>query len=337
VSGCDKGEVVGVTRSLAGAGARRGWLGGALAAVLLVPLLAACTTSSPPSTPAGGSPSPSDGAHQDGTAETISVNVDKRPFSLHIPASYHKGSAVPLVILLHGYTASGEQQEGYMKFTPESDKRGFLYAFPDGTIDPMNNRFWNATDACCDLYGSKVDDSTYITDIIKSLEKDYTVDTAKVYLVGHSNGAFMDYRMACDHADLITAIAPLNGAMWLDTSKCKPANPVSVLDIRSTSDETINYQGGAIIGHKYPSAAVTEADWLAFDHCGKAATAGKPLDLDTNLPGAETSVAIHASGCAGGSTVEVWTINGGTHIPAFNDNYAGDVMDVLLNWTKPTV
>jgi polyhydroxybutyrate depolymerase len=327
--------VVGVIRSLAHAAERGRWLGGALTAVVLAPLLAACTTSSPPTTNA--SPSPSGVVHEDGTAETIQVDVDKRPFALHIPASYHKGTSVPLVILLHGYTASGDGQEQYMKFTPESDKRGFLYAYPDGTIDPMNNRFWNATDACCDLYGSKVDDSTYIADIIKGLERDYSVDSSRVYLVGHSNGAFMNYRMACDHADLITAIAPLNGAMWLDTSKCKPANPVSVLDIRSTADETINYAGGAIIGHKYPSAAVTEADWIAFDHCGKTATAGKPIDLDSNLPGAETTVKTYASGCAGGSTVEVWTIKGGSHIPVFNDTFAASVMDVLLSHSKATV
>jgi polyhydroxybutyrate depolymerase len=301
-----------------------------------MPLLAACTTSSPAATTPTGSASPTAGVHQDGTAETISVTIDKRPFSFHIPASYHKGTSMPLVILLHGYTASGDRQEQYMKFTPESDKRGFLYAYPDGMIDPMNNRFWNATDACCDLYGSKVDDSTYIADIIKGIEHDYSVDTTRVYLVGHSNGAFMDYRMACDHADLITAIAPLNGAMWLDTSKCKPSGPVSVLDIRSTSDETIMYNGGNIIGHKYPSAAVTEADWLAFDHCGKKATTGTPLDLDTTLPGAETTVATYAS-CAGGSTVEVWTIKGGTHIPVFNDTYASNVMDVLLTHSKSSV
>jgi pimeloyl-ACP methyl ester carboxylesterase len=72
-------------------------------------------------------------------------------------------------------------------------------------------RFWNATDACCNLYGATVDDSAYLTDLIKMISTQYTVDPRRVYLVGHSNGAFMSFRMACDHADIITAIAALNG------------------------------------------------------------------------------------------------------------------------------
>ena len=54
---------------------------------------------------------------------------------------------MPLIVLLHGYTSSGAGQEGYFKLTPEAEKRGFLYATPDGTQDTRGNRFWNATDA----------------------------------------------------------------------------------------------------------------------------------------------------------------------------------------------
>ena len=106
-------------------------------------------------------------------------------------------------MLLHGYTSSGQEQEAYLKFAPEADRRGVLYATPDGTTDARNNRFWNATDACCNLYGSTVDDCAYLVDLIKAVSAQYTVDTQRVYLVGHSNGAFMSFRMACDHADVI--------------------------------------------------------------------------------------------------------------------------------------
>ncbi len=332
VSGYNEKEVVGVTARTAGTGLLRALT----ATVLLLPLLAACDSlrnvTPTPSSSAGGNVSAP--AHVDGQAETIQVTVDKRPFSLHIPASYSSSKAAPLVILLHGYTATGQGQESYLKFTPESDKRGFLYAYPDGLVDTRGNQYWNATDACCDLYGGKPDDSTYLSDIIKNLKSSYNVDAKRVYLVGHSNGAFMDYRMACDHADEITAIAPLNGAMWNDLSKCTPANPVTVLDIRSTTDEVINYNGSQILGHVYPSAAKTEADWLAFDKCGKAETKLPALDLDGGLPGAETSVVDH-TGCAGGSTVEVWTIKGGKHIPPFNGTYAAHVMDFLYTQVKP--
>jgi polyhydroxybutyrate depolymerase len=303
--------------------ARHGWtavLAGAL-------LLAAGACGADPPSPSPGSPSvPSKG--------TLTVKVGNRPFTLHVPDLYDPAKPAPLVILLHGYTASGARQEAYLKFTPESDRRGFLYAYPDGTVDSRSNRFWNATDACCDLYGSTVDDSTYLSDVIRKIQDMYRVDAKRVYLVGHSNGAFMAFRMACDHADQVTAIVALNGATWQDVSKCKPSGPVSVLDIRGTADQTIRYAGGQILNHAYPSAARTDGDWLASDHCAKAGAAAPALDLVTDLPGAETSVKRYTSGCTDGSTVETWTVKDGVHIPAFGPTFAATVMEFLLARTK---
>src|SRR6185369_4414264 len=63
-----------------------------------------------------------------GVARNVTVDLDGRPFRLHIPASYRTGTPAALVVLLHGYTSSGAGQEAYLKLTPESDRRGFLYA-----------------------------------------------------------------------------------------------------------------------------------------------------------------------------------------------------------------
>jgi polyhydroxybutyrate depolymerase len=308
---------------------RRAWLTGLVAAVVVVPLLAACTSTAGT---AVGMASPTDTTPTKGTFQ---VKDGDRPFTLHVPDSYDASKPTPLVILLHGYTATGAGQESYFKLTPESDKHGFLYAYPDGLVDPMHNHYWNATDACCDLYGSKVDDSTYLSNLIKLVEQKYNVDARRVYLTGHSNGAFMTFRMACDHADQIAAIAALNGAMWQDVSKCQPSTAVSILDVRSTADQTIMYAGGHIVNNTYPSAASTDKDWLGFDHCAATPTKAPALDLVLDLPGAETTVARYTTGCTAGSTVETWTINGGTHIPDFGSNWAPDVITWLLSQTKP--
>ena len=72
-----------------------------------------------------------------------------RPVSVHVPPSYESGKPAPLLLMLHGYISTGALEEAYLQITPESDKRGFLYAYPDGTVDPSGSHFWNATDACC--------------------------------------------------------------------------------------------------------------------------------------------------------------------------------------------
>jgi polyhydroxybutyrate depolymerase len=262
--------------------------------------------------------------------------VQARPYDLHVPPHYDKGRATPLVIVLHGYTESGAIQDEYFRMSEVADREGFLVAHPDGTRDGGGNRFWNATDACCDFGGTHVDDVAYVSAVIDDVAARYNVDVKRVYLVGHSNGAFMAYRLACDLAPKIAAIAALAGATWLDVDRCRPGAKVSVLAIHGDADPLVRYSGGAISDdvleglakmagirlpspvvpgkRAYPSAHDTVAAWAGLDGCAGAPTKTGTLDLDTALVGAETEVQTW-SGCQGVG-IELWTIHGGGHAPA---------------------
>ncbi len=306
--------------------------------------LAACGSSSSPATgttdggaasSGGTSGSTSGGTGGEDGGDPGVIGGD-RPVTVHVPASYVPGTAAPLVILLHGYGASGALQDLYFGMTAVSDARGFLYAFPDGTVDSDGKHFWNATDACCDLHGTKVDDSTYVSSLITQIQARYSVDPKRIFLVGHSNGAFMSYRMACDHADQIAAIASLAGAMFSDVSKCAPSQPVSVLQIHGTADDTVRFDGDQIAGQGYPGAKTTVADWVTFDGCSTTAdTSAPPLDLDTRLAGAETTVTKYATGCKPGGHAELWTIAGGAHLPSLTASFSTSVIDFLFAHPKP--
>jgi polyhydroxybutyrate depolymerase len=238
-----------------------------------------------------------------------------RPYHFYVPPGYDKNTPAPLVILLHGYTASGDEQELYFQLKPIADKHTFLYAYPDGTIDEFGNRFWNADDACCDIGKTGVDDVAYINAIIDDVQSKYNVDPKRIFLTGHSNGGFMSHRMACD-APRIAAIASFAGAVWKDPTKCNPAAPVSILEIHGDNDMVINYNGGSNAGlGEYPSAHDTVATWAAKNHCtGQLVDTGMTLDLDGEpvAPGAETKIEKYSSCDA---DVELWTIHNGTHVP----------------------
>jgi len=270
-----------------------------------------------------------------------------RPVEVFVPKSYSADKPAPLVLLLHGYTASGSLQELYFQLQPLAEEKGFLYAHPDGTKDAQNNQFWNATDACCDFGGTDVDDSAYLEQVIHDIEAKYSVDPKRIFLAGHSNGGFMSYRMACDHADTIAAIASLAGAMFVNLASCKPSEPVSVLQIHGTADDTVPYDGGALggIGTMIPSAKTSVEDWAGFDGCATTSTAGTPLDLALNadattsssmeLPGAETQVAIYDSGCKPGGHAELWSIQGGNHVPGLSPSFSPKLIEFLLAHPKP--
>jgi polyhydroxybutyrate depolymerase len=259
---------------------------------------------------------------------------DDRPFDVFVPSTYDESTPMPLVVLLHGYTASGDLQEAYFRLQPLAEQRGFLYVHPDGTTDVRGEQFWNATDACCDLGGIVVDDSAYLAQLIQQVQATYNVDPTRIFLIGHSNGGFMSYRMACDHADLIAAIVSVSGATFADPTRCQPSEPVSVLEIHGTADTVIAYDGGKILGNSYPSAPTSVSTWATYNGCG---TLGEvqpgQLDLYGDTADAETSV-VGYTDCPPTGAVALWTVLGGVHSPRISSTFFDDALDFLYAHPK---
>jgi polyhydroxybutyrate depolymerase len=263
------------------------------------------------------------------TSVSVSPSAD-RPYDVVVPTGYDGTKPVPLLILLHGYTTTGDQMSSYFSMRAVAESKGFLYVHPDGTKDASGAQFWNATDACCNQDGSTVDDSAYLAGIIRDVSSHYRVDATRVYLFGVSNGGFMAYRMACDHADLIAGIVSMAGATYLDASRCTPSRPVTVLEIHGTADETVPYGGGALLGPAFPSAPDTVAQWADHDGCAATrVTTGPRLDLAVDVAGAETVVS-GFRGCTHSTAVQLWTVNGVDHIFPFTDALVPDAIDFLL-------
>jgi polyhydroxybutyrate depolymerase len=260
-----------------------------------------------------------------------------RPFTLNVPTTYQSGTPAPLLIALHGYTAESPYAESYFALGKVADEKGILTVYPSGTKDTNGYLFWNATPACCNFDSSAIDDEAYLTSIIDSVSKDYSVDPARVFIVGHSNGGFMAHRMACNQSDRIAAIVSLAGATFSNPQSCKPTSPVSVLQIHGTNDAVISYTGGYLFSSAYPSARKTIDLWGKLNECGKKPYRVLPrLDVDRKLSGLETTV-LRYKGCKTGANSELWTINKGKHSPELSDKFAESVVAYLLAHPKKSV
>lgn len=272
-------------------------------------------------------------------AGDLTIDLGRGPVTVFVPASYDPGVPTPLVLLLHGYGSDGALQEAYMRFLPLAEERGFLYAHPDGTQDILGLQFWNATDSCCDLFNTGVDDSGYLAALIDAVKAELNVDESRTYLIGHSNGGFMSYRMACDHPETIAAIASLAGATWEDPGRCDPGQAVHTLQIHGTDDETILFDGGCLFPFDlrcHPGAIDTIKQWAGFNLCDPVGdTSADPLDLDLLIPGDETVIGRVDQGCSPGGSGEIWVIRGGSHVPALTDDFGTAVIDYLMAHPKP--
>lgn len=271
------------------------------------------------------------GAGVDGGWPTEMMLGGARPAPMHVPAGYD-GTPRPLLILLHGYGVDGQTQDAYFGLSALVDEKDYFLIVPDGTPEASAemNRFWNATDACCDFYQSGVDDVAYLLGLIDEAKQRVEVD--RVYVAGHSNGGFMSYRLACEASDVVRAVVSLAGSTFLDGADCGAVEPVSVLQIHGDQDGTVFFDGLMMGGLGYPGAEETVRRWAARAGCDDGALdQGTPFDLDTGLAGDETTVSTHRTGCAPGVEAELWRIQGGGHIPALAPDFGERIIDWVLS------
>ena len=293
------------------------------------------------------SPAPSSIASTSPTPGASDVVVGgERPVTVRVPASYDPAQPAPLLIMLHGYGSSGPEHDAYLHLGAAVEQHGFLYAYPNGTTDSTGNRFWNATDACCDFDRSGVADDAYLAGVIAAIQAKLAVDPKRVYLIGHSNGGFMSYRMACVHADQVAAVVSLAGATFAKPADCATSSAVTVLQIHGAADDIVAFTGGTIQGigsgkqmSPYPGAESTVSDWATYDGCGATPSIAKArVDVDADMSDAgspaEASVT-RWTGCKPGGAVELWTIPGGPHDPTISDAFPSAVLDFLEAHPKP--
>lgn len=245
---------------------------------------------------------------------------------LRTPEGWDRRTPLPLVLVIHGYGVGGLAQAVYFGMQRLVDEEQFVLAAPDGTLDGSGKRFWNATDTCCDFGGRGVDDVAYLSGLVAEISARYPIDAKRVYVMGHSNGGAMAMRLACDRTTLFAAALELAGPFWSDPqASCNPAAPIALRVVHGTGDTVVPYDGGPLgVGSatSSPGARAVAAFFATKNGCMPTPDESAPaLDLEDTLAGPETKVTRFA-GCPGGADVELWSIEGGAHIPSLQPDFA---------------
>lgn len=251
-----------------------------------------------------------------------------RPVELKVPAGFAEGETYPLVLVLHGFGANGFVQAAYFGVSQlPGQGRAFVLA-PDGTMNSQGQQFWNADPACCDFEGQRPDDVAYLGGLIDDVTAAWPIEG--VYVVGHSNGGFMAYRLACERADALSAIVSLAGLASSNPAGCTPSQPVPVLHMHGTMDEVVPYTAGAY------GADASVDQWAGKNGCaGTTRGSGASLDLDTSVAGSET-VSAPIVGCPAGGEVELWKMEGSSHTPVLGTTFTSQLMEWLTAHRRPS-
>ncbi|MBA3393965.1 MAG: hypothetical protein H0T89_15060 [Deltaproteobacteria bacterium] len=252
-----------------------------------------------------------------------------RPVDLKVPPSFDATRRYPLILALHGYSSNGFVHGSYFGLPNLVASGEALLLAPDGTTDSGGKQFWNADPACCDFNNKNPDDVGYLGKLIDDVSASWPVDPARVFVIGHSNGSFMAYRMACERADVITAIAGLAGAASSVAASCTPSRSVNVLHIHGTADAVVPYDGGGLGGG---GAVASVQQWVGHGNCGGSLVTQGTLDLESSIPGAETTRL--AAACPDGVGIELWRVDGASHVPNWGPSFTPELWTWLTDHAR---
>ena len=159
----------------------------------------------------------------------------ERTFFLHIPPTYHPDTPVPLVFNIHGRTDTAEHQQKMTQFNAKADEAGFIVVTPQAEDDPPT--WWGAVPG---TIGAP--DITFFAAMLDYLQNELSIDPARIYAAGFSNGASMANRLACAFSDVFAAVAPVSGG-HVGYYECEAAQPISVLAFHGLADSIIPFEG----------------------------------------------------------------------------------------------
>lgn len=241
---------------------------------------------------------------------------DPRQAQVTVPSTWAARDDWPLVLMLHGYggTAAGHLQ--WLQLEGLAEELGFVLVAPDGTPDRRQRRFWDAGNSCC-AFDQRVDDLAYIRLLVERAAENLRVNRERVYVVGHSNGGFMGWSLACHAPDLVAGVVSIAGAApATPAGECAEGwQDVAVLQIHGTADEIVHPEGGVVFrdqARPYPGARASLQAWADAAGCGRREVESQPIDADWQIAGAETQVTTWPD-CA--AYRAMWMVDGAAHLP----------------------
>jgi polyhydroxybutyrate depolymerase len=158
----------------------------------------------------------------------------ERDYIVRVPAG---AGPKPLVVVLHGYTGSGSLAEIYTRMGPQAERRGYIGVYPDGLGDPKG---WNV--GFMDLSGRGQDDAKFVMQLVDAVSAKTSVDPKRIYICGHSNGAFLTHVVAAKYGNRIAAAAAVAGTIGLRRPQIpSPKAPVPMLIIHGMKDPTVGF------------------------------------------------------------------------------------------------
>jgi poly(3-hydroxybutyrate) depolymerase len=152
--------------------------------------------------------------------------------------SRHVTNACGLVLVLHGDTGSGLLMDAHVKMRELGAAAGYIVVAPSGP--PFGGGSPGST--------WRAAQDAILVDIVEQVRDVFRVDPAKIHVTGFSRGAFVTWRLLCDHSELFASVAPGGGGngsgfgeMTCFSQNRTPTRMAPILFLMGRTDASVGY------------------------------------------------------------------------------------------------
>ena len=201
-------------------------------------------------------------ALQDSTVH-LQVGDTVRTYELHVPASQPDRPLTGIVLAFHGAGGTARGFRNGTRFNAVADQHGWVVAWADA---PLGN--WAEDCRCNNADRLGVNDTGFVRGMVQELRKMEGLSAVPVYVMGFSQGGLFAHRVACQMADLVTAVATVAGPISTSLSeRCSPSRPVPILIMLGMSEQVFDWNGSGSGALSVLGGEATFEAWSRMNGC----------------------------------------------------------------------
>ena len=198
------------------------------------------------------------------TGGTVSRAVGGRQYYVNVPTGL-TGPSAPLLLALHGFTQLPRDHETVTGWSQIALARHFIVAYP--SAEPQRSA-WDFSQNSADV--------NYLRNVVADISRQWCVNPRRIHVEGHSSGALMAARLACDASTMFASVAVYAGVdPTLLGSPCVPAHPISVGIFHGIAD----------LISSFPLAVQHRNNWLIRNGCPPIPTTEQNVVVEASLYG----------------------------------------------------
>jgi len=207
----------------------------------------------------GKAPGIASSMYNNGTRIPFTSGSQQRRYILNVPTNYDNTHPYKLIITYHELNGNDVEMynQKFYNLLPQSNNTAIFIA-PNGTQSsgsPCSGT--GSGDSGCGWPNQGNADLMYADALVQEIEKNFCVDTSRIFANGWSYGGSMSYKTACERPlgaanGYIRGVAVYSGSQL--SGNCTPSKPVAYYASHGTHDSVLNYSNGVGLAQNFAKA-----------------------------------------------------------------------------------